>query len=117
MGPIENEDDPDISNPDDGYLDHSETNDVAFDLPEVPTDEFVDLFHEILLNPNQGAGIDVSGASGSGKSNLMEWAAIESMKLGIPILVIDPHGDSARRITRNVQALPNRIKKKLDILN
>lgn len=105
-------DDPEISNPDDGFLDYSETNDVAFKLSVLPSDDFVELFHAILLNPNQGAGIDVSGASGSGKSNFMEWAALEAIKLGIPITVIDPHGDSARRIIRNVQALPERVKKK-----
>lgn len=104
--------DPEISNPDDGYFDYSETNDVAFKLPVLPTENFVDLFHAMLLNPNQGAGIDVSGASGSGKSNFMEWAAVEAIKLGIPIMVIDPHGDSAKRIIRNIQALPSRSKKK-----
>ena len=107
-----NNSDPEISNPDDGYFDYSETNEVGFDLPTLPERGFVELFHEILLNPNQGAGIDVSGASGSGKSNFMEWAAVEAIKLGIPITVVDPHGDSAKRIIRNVQALPNRSKKK-----
>lgn len=107
-----NENDPNISNPDDGFLDYSEINETAFDLPRVDTPDFVELFREMLLNPNQGAGIDVSGASGSGKSNFMEWAAMESLKLGIPILVIDPHGDSARRINQNIQALPERLKKK-----
>lgn len=104
--------DPEFSNSEDGFFDFSETNDVAFKLSVLPCDDFVQLFHAILLNPNQGAGIDVSGASGSGKSNFMEWAAEEAIKLGIPVTVIDPHGDSARRIIRNVQALPNRSKKK-----
>ena len=95
------------------FQDHSKTNERAFELPEVDAAEFAKLFRNTMLNPNLGAGVDVSGASGSGKSNLMEWSAIEAMRLGLPVLVIDPHGDSSRKILRNVQALPPRARQKV----
>lgn len=82
--------DPEISNPDDGYLDFFKTTEVAFKLPE---------------------NLEVDIVSGCGKSNFMEWVAIESLKLGIPITVIDPHGDCAQRILRSTKSLPILLKK------
>ena len=93
------------------FEDHSRVNEKAFELPTINESTFAKLFRATMLNPNLGAGIDVSGASGSGKSNLMEWSVVEALKLGLPILVIDPHGDSSRKIMRNIQALPERIRR------
>lgn len=82
-------------------------------LPTRSTDEFLETLREILQNPNLGAGITASGASGSGKSNASEIIFIESVKLGIPCLHIDPHGDSARKLTRMIQILPERQRSKV----
>src|SRR6266700_3704681 len=40
----------------------------------------------------------VQGISGSGKSTFLAWIALSLLRLGITILLIDPHGDLARLI-------------------
>jgi len=40
----------------------------------------------------------VQGISGSGKSTFLAWIALSLLRLGIPVLLIDPHGDLARLI-------------------
>src|SRR5580700_595734 len=40
----------------------------------------------------------VDGVSGVGKSTLLEDVAIQIIRAGRPLLYIDPHGTSARRI-------------------
>ena len=47
-------------------------------------------------DPNMGAGIMCSGASGSGKTNIAEWVFIEYVKNGWPALWFCPHGDAAK---------------------
>ncbi len=83
------------------------------DIPLLPPRQFVKLVHDVLRNPNLGAGMAVSGTSGSGKSNFAEWTAIESLKLGIPLIHIDPHGTSARKIWRMSRQLPQRMRDKI----
>ena len=97
--------------------DLSITNDSAFDLPRVGATEFVDIFRDILADPNLGAGIDVSGVSGSGKSNFSEWAAIEALRMGIPFIHLDPHGTSATKVAKMVQVLPTRIRSRVIYLD
>ncbi|MEZ6146896.1 MAG: hypothetical protein R3B91_16060 [Planctomycetaceae bacterium] len=60
--------------------------DAFFDVLSCCSREFERLIEGILLNPNLGAGIDVSGVSGGGKSNFAEWTALKSLQLGIPFL-------------------------------
>src|SRR6266851_1022020 len=38
----------------------------------------------------------VQGVSGSGKSTFLAWVALSLLRLGIPVVLIDPHGDLAR---------------------
>src|SRR5258708_6568364 len=40
----------------------------------------------------------VQGISGSGKSTFLAWIALSLLRLGITVLLIDPHGDLARLI-------------------
>src|ERR1022692_1202288 len=44
----------------------------------------------------------VDGVSGVGKSTLLEDVAIQLIRAGRPILYIDPHGASARRILSHI---------------
>ncbi|MCA9075280.1 MAG: hypothetical protein KDA93_09625 [Planctomycetaceae bacterium] len=85
----------------------------AFELPNLLPGEFEKLIDQILHNPNLGAGIDVSGVSGSGKSNFAEWLALRSIQQGVPIIHIDPHGQSARKLWQMCLRLPERLRKKV----
>src|SRR5438105_4205373 len=40
----------------------------------------------------------VQGISGSGKSTFLAWVVLSLLRLGITIVLIDPHGDLARLI-------------------
>lgn len=71
------------------------------------------LMESILLNPNLGAGIDATGVSGGGKSNFAEWAAIQSLQLGVPFIYFDPHSDSAQKVHRMALGLPVRLREKV----
>lgn len=62
-----------------------------------------------LLDDNMGAGVQISGVSGSGKSNVAEWMAIRMLQRGLPIMYVDPHGTSAQKIRRMCLSLPRRI--------
>lgn len=75
--------------------------------------KFREVIRATLLNPNLGAGIDASGVSGSGKSNFSQWAAIEALSLGIPFILLDPHGDSAQKVLRMALGQPKRIRDKI----
>jgi len=63
------------------------------------------LFHE------SAAGIQISGDSGSGKSNLTELFAQSFAQHDQPFLHIDPHGTSAKRVERFVWSLPPRLRR------
>jgi len=66
-----------------------------------------------LLDDNMGAGVQISGTSGSGKSNLAEWLAERMLWRGIPYLYLDPHGTSARMLLRMTVSLPPRLRRKV----
>lgn len=85
----------------------------AIEFPDLSMREFTRLIHRMLLNPNLGAGVEVSGVSGSGKSNFSQWAIVEAARLGIPFLHIDPHGDSAKKAWRMCLDLPERQRRKI----
>ena len=38
----------------------------------------------------------IQGISGSGKSTLLAWIALSLLRLGVPVIMVDPHGDLAR---------------------
>jgi hypothetical protein len=57
--------------------------------------ELMDL---LSMQLNLGAGIQISGDSGSGKSNLGEQMFIRNFEQGIPSAYFDPHGDSVNKI-------------------
>lgn len=61
---------------------------------------FTCLFHE------SAAGVQLSGDSGSGKSNAMEFLA-QTVAAAHPLLYIDPHGLSARRFYRYCLSRPS----------
>lgn len=75
--------------------------------------EFAEVIDETIRDPNLGAGIQVSGTSGGGKSNFAEWFAIRCLMLGLPFIFIDPHGDSAKKIVRMLQKLASGIRNKV----
>ncbi|MCA8995064.1 MAG: type IV secretory system conjugative DNA transfer family protein [Planctomycetaceae bacterium] len=83
------------------------------DLHQLSKKEFAQLVRGILVDNNLGAGIAVSGVSGSGKSNFSEWAMLEAAELGIPFLHIDPHGDAAKKTWRMCLKLPERLRKRI----
>lgn len=62
---------------------------------------------------NMGAGIVASGVSGSGKTNIAEWVFLEQIKRGFPALWFCPHGDSARKLRRQILMLPSRVQQKV----
>jgi len=90
-----------------------EKSERAIELPTLEAKHFADLMRSVILNPNLGAGIDASGVSGSGKSNFSQWAAMESLSLGVPFLLLDPHGDSARKVLRMAMQQPRRIRERV----
>lgn len=85
----------------------------AFELPGLSSRQLDGLTESLLLNPNLGAGIDVSGVSGSGKSNYAERTLLKCASMGIPFIHIDPHGDSAQKVWRMCLQLPERIRSKI----
>src|SRR5437867_1680865 len=40
----------------------------------------------------------VQGVSGSGKSTFLAWIALSLLRLAIPVVLIDPHGDLCRLV-------------------
>ena len=60
-------------------------------------------------NSNLGGGILCSGASGTGKTNIAEWVFVEFIRRGWPVMWFCPHGDSAKKIRRQVLTLPSRM--------
>jgi hypothetical protein len=60
-------------------------------------------------NSNLGGGILCSGASGSGKTNIAEWVFVEFIRRGWPVMWFCPHGDSAKKIRRQVLTLPKSV--------
>lgn len=64
-------------------------------------------------DPNMGAGIMASGVSGSGKTNIAEWAFLEHVKDGLPALWFCPHGDSAKKLRRQIVMLPSKVQQKV----
>ena len=83
--------------------DFSKTNNVPFTLPELTPAEFKEIMGNALSNPNLGAGIEVSGTSGGGKSNFAEWFVEQCFSKDVPFLLIDPHGDSSRKLIQILQ--------------
>ncbi len=69
-------------------------------------DQFGRLLEAAVLDDNMGAGLQISGTSGSGKSNIAEWLAVRMHARGLPFLYFDPHGNSARKILRMCLDLP-----------
>lgn len=59
------------------------------------------------------AGIQISGDSGSGKSNLMELMMQCLAKAGIGFCLIDPEGDLAANIADFCACLPERLRKRV----
>ncbi len=101
-----------MSEPDESS-DRSRVNHKSFELPSLDPKEFVKILNMVINDPNLGAGIDVSGSSGSGKSCFSVLLAVECLKSGIPIMMIDPHGDTANSLMRQIQALGSRIKSRI----
>jgi hypothetical protein len=66
-----------------------------------------------MADDNMGAGIQITGTSGSGKSNIAEWLADRMVRRGIPYFFVDPHGDSARKLLQMSLALPPRLRRKI----
>lgn len=64
-------------------------------------------------NSNLGGGILCSGASGTGKTNIAEWVFVEFMRRGWPVMWFCPHGDSAKKIRRQVLTLPKSVQDKV----
>lgn len=64
-------------------------------------------------NSNLGGGILCSGASGTGKTNIAEWVFIEFLRRGWPVMWFCPHGDSAKKIRRQVLMLPQSVQDKV----
>src|ERR1039458_790492 len=56
----------------------------------------------------------VDGVSGVGKSTLLEDVAIQLIRAGRPLLYMDPHGTSARRI---LSYIPKRYGEKVIYIN
>jgi hypothetical protein len=56
----------------------------------------------------------VDGVSGVGKSTLLEDVAIQTIRAGKPLLYIDPHGTSARRILGHI---PKRYSERVVYIN
>jgi hypothetical protein len=56
----------------------------------------------------------VDGVSGVGKSTLLEDVAIQIIRAGRPLLYMDPHGTSARRILRHI---PKRYSERVVYIN
>ena len=68
------------------------------------------------LFTESAAGIQVSGDSGSGKSNFMEVLAERFAEQGLPFFFIDPHGTSAKRVERFAWSLPERLRRKFLVI-
>jgi hypothetical protein len=68
------------------------------------------------LFTESAAGIQVSGDSGSGKSNVLEVLAQHFAEQGLPFLFLDPHGSSAKRIERFASSLPQRLRRKFLVI-
>ena len=64
-------------------------------------------------DPNMGGGILCSGTSGSGKSNIGECVFLEYVRRGWPALWFCPHGDSAKKLRRQILLLPRRVRDKV----
>ena len=76
--------------------------------------ELMDLLCKQL---NLGAGIQISGDSGSGKSNLGEQMFIQNFERGVPSAYFDPHGDSVNKIHKILlEKSRSRVQKKLIFL-
>jgi len=55
----------------------------------------------LILTPSaRSTGVHIMGAPGSGKSKLLEHIGRYDIRSGNGLLVIDPHGDSVRELTR-----------------
>lgn len=55
-----------------------------------------------LLVPERERHVYLIGSTGSGKSTMMEYAIMQDIKAGKGVAFIDPHGDSAQKILRNI---------------
>jgi hypothetical protein len=90
---------------------HSQTNAAPFQLPFADCNEFAKFIDAIIRDGNIGAGLQVSGTSGGGKSNFAEWFAIRCLTLGLPLIFIDPHGDSAKKIITMLAKMPPSVRR------
>lgn len=68
------------------------------------------------LFDKSAAGIQLSGDSGSGKSNVAELFAGMFAESGQPFLYIDPHGTSAKRIEQVAWGLPPHRRRKFIVI-
>ena len=70
---------------------------------QIPIGTYGDLFSthkELAIDSFNHTFVD--GVSGVGKSTLLEDVAIQIIRAGQPLLYVDPHGTSARRILRHI---------------
>jgi hypothetical protein len=65
---------------------------------------------DACCDPNMGGGILCSGASGSGKTNISEWVFLEFIRRRKPALWFCPHGDSAKKLRRQILMLPKSLR-------
>ncbi|MCA9036164.1 MAG: type IV secretion system DNA-binding domain-containing protein [Planctomycetaceae bacterium] len=81
---------------------------MPVEFPNLSPDEFEELTTALA---NDGAGWQISGASGSGKSKAMENMFMTLVRRrGRQAIFFDPHGESAKALWRMVQTLPKRIR-------
>ncbi len=83
------------------------------ELPQLSKRRFIQTIRGVLSDDNLGAGIAVTGTSGSGKSTFSQWAMLEAADMGVPFLHIDPHGDAAKAMWKMCLRLPERQRKKI----
>ena len=57
-----------------------------------------------IKNEDRFSHVHVIGKTGTGKSTLLETMALQDIKLGHGIALIDPHGDLVERVAANVPA-------------
>lgn len=70
-----------------------------------------------LLFDDSAAGIQISGDSGSGKSNVMQILMQSIIMRGIGLALIDPHGDLARAMIAYCAHLPPRLRRRVVVVH
>lgn len=75
--------------------------------------QFAKVIRAAMLDDNMGAGVQITGTTGSGKSNIGEWLFDQMVRLGMPCMYFDPHGTSAKKLLRMSADWPARCREKL----